>query len=70
MMGDRVGCPFAPRCPLAQDACTQTEPDLVTVAAAHATAGEGHRSACHFREDVATRRAGPIFSDSSREPVL
>jgi oligopeptide/dipeptide ABC transporter ATP-binding protein len=33
------GCPFAPRCPLAEDACNEMEPELTEV-------GVGHRSAC------------------------
>ena len=33
------GCTFAPRCPLALDACRRSEPELERV-------GEGHRSAC------------------------
>ncbi len=31
MLGDRTGCPFAPRCPLAQEVCLESEPDLVVV---------------------------------------
>ncbi|MDA0563227.1 dipeptide ABC transporter ATP-binding protein [Streptomonospora sp. S1-112] len=34
------GCPFAPRCPLAVEACTQAEPALEQVGA------PGHRAAC------------------------
>ncbi|USX55142.1 dipeptide/oligopeptide/nickel ABC transporter permease/ATP-binding protein [Lentzea sp. HUAS12] len=35
----RQGCPFAPRCPLADDQCRTEEPELTTFA-------EGHRVAC------------------------
>ncbi|MFD4637725.1 dipeptide/oligopeptide/nickel ABC transporter permease/ATP-binding protein [Lentzea sp. NPDC058436] len=35
----RQGCPFAPRCPLADDQCRTEEPELVTF-------DEGHRVAC------------------------
>lgn len=34
------GCPFAPRCPLAIDACSEAEPELQPVGA------EGHAAAC------------------------
>ncbi len=33
------GCRFGPRCPMCQDSCRETDPQLVQV-------GEGHRSAC------------------------
>jgi oligopeptide/dipeptide ABC transporter ATP-binding protein len=36
---DLVGCPFAPRCPLADVACASYEPRLVAV-------GPGHEAAC------------------------
>jgi len=35
------GCPFSPRCPLVEDRCQQTEPDLA------ATDQYGHVAACH-----------------------
>jgi oligopeptide/dipeptide ABC transporter ATP-binding protein len=41
------GCPFSPRCPLADDTCTAEEPGL-------AEAGEGgHLAACHHWREVA-----------------
>ncbi len=45
-----AGCPFHPRCPLAQEICRTTVPAL------RETAG-GNRAACHFAED-ADLRAG------------
>ncbi|MGH3329506.1 MAG: ABC transporter ATP-binding protein [Streptomycetales bacterium] len=36
------GCPFTPRCPLAEPVCDRTEPDL------RPTTGSRHLSACHF----------------------
>jgi len=39
------GCPFHPRCPRAQDICTQERPPLRPVVA-------GRSSACHFSEEV------------------
>lgn len=47
------GCPFAPRCPLAVDACREAEPDLDTVA-------PGHQVACIRNEQVADRSAADI----------
>ncbi len=40
-MADGPGCPFAPRCPQAEAACTAEAPALRPVA-------EGHVAACHF----------------------
>ena len=39
------GCPFHPRCPLAQGMCRETPPDLEAV-------GQGHLAACHFKDDA------------------
>ena len=39
------GCPFHPRCPLAQDPCRETPPELEAV-------GGGHLAACHFKDDA------------------
>jgi peptide/nickel transport system ATP-binding protein len=39
------GCSFAPRCPLALDACRQGEPALERI-------GDGHRSACIRRNEL------------------
>ncbi len=36
------GCPFAPRCAMAQEACHQTMPQMMT------SGTNGHRFACHF----------------------
>ena len=41
------GCRFANRCPVAQDQCRASEPELKTV-------GNGHRIACHLVDDTAT----------------
>ncbi|WP_433324159.1 ABC transporter ATP-binding protein [Spirillospora sp. CA-294931] len=40
------GCPFRPRCPRAEAICGEERPPLVAVGA------PGHRSACHFAEEV------------------
>jgi oligopeptide transport system ATP-binding protein len=39
------GCPFAPRCEMAQDICRSEFPPFVEVAA-------GHQSLCHFARDI------------------
>ncbi len=40
------GCPFTPRCPLAQDVCDEEEPELT------ATDEPGHLAACHFHDEL------------------
>ena len=52
------GCPFAPRCPLAVDACREAEPELETVA-------PGHQVACIRNEQVADRSAADIYGVSA-----
>jgi peptide/nickel transport system ATP-binding protein len=42
------GCPFAPRCPMRQGICVESEPALLPLSAS----GDGHLSACHFRETL------------------
>jgi oligopeptide transport system ATP-binding protein len=44
------GCRFHTRCPLAQSICKEQEPAFRDI-------GGGHRSACHFAEDVASGKA-------------
>src|SRR3712207_9370966 len=43
------GCPFTPRCPLAQDICEQEEPDL------YVTDSVAHVAACHFHDRLVGR---------------
>ena len=69
MLGDRVGCPFAPRCPLAQDVCRETEPDLQVVESVTSASGQ-HRAACHFAEEVGRGDHGKIFSDGVVDNVV
>ena len=51
------GCPFAPRCPLADDGCLAAEPDLLDV-------GPGHAAACIRTHLVAGRSAADIYGVS------
>jgi peptide/nickel transport system ATP-binding protein len=48
------GCPFAPRCPLAVEACREAEPALVEVSA-------GHTSACVRTAEVIGRSPAEVF---------
>ena len=57
------GCPFTPRCPLAEDICDREEPALLQVE------GSGHASACHFRNQVAGSRAAELFGTESGDEV-
>ncbi|MFE7192131.1 dipeptide ABC transporter ATP-binding protein [Kitasatospora sp. NPDC057541] len=50
MAGLPDGCPFAARCPLAEDRCRTAEPPL---------AGDGHLSACVRSGELAERRPAP-----------
>jgi glutathione transport system ATP-binding protein len=66
------GCPFAPRCPLAIDACREAEPDLIPLADA------AHTVACIRAEHVVGRRPEQVFEGAvaagpdkvDAEPVL
>jgi peptide/nickel transport system ATP-binding protein len=69
MLGDRTGCPFAPRCPLATDLCRETEPDLVVVPSVTSALGE-HRAACHYAEAVGRGDHGQVFSDGVIDNVI
>lgn len=69
MIGDRTGCPFAPRCPLAADICRETEPELVVVPSVNSALGE-HRAACHFADAVGRGDHGQVFSDGVVDNVI
>lgn len=49
------GCPFTPRCPLAQPVCDEQEPVLAP------TTDSAHTAACHFSERVAGAAPGDLF---------
>lgn len=55
------GCPFAPRCPLAVEACRAGEPSLVPV-------GADHAAACIRTEQVLGRSAAEIYGVSTDAP--
>ncbi|MCU1658580.1 MAG: Peptide/nickel transport system ATP-binding protein, partial [Pseudonocardiales bacterium] len=53
------GCPFTPRCPLAQEICDREEPVLLPAG------GPNHSAACHFRDEVAGTTASSMFGTAS-----
>jgi len=69
MLGNRTGCPFSPRCPLATDVCRETEPDLVVVPSVTSDEGD-HRAACHYAEAVGRGDYGRVFSDGVVDNVI
>jgi len=54
-----VGCPFTPRCPLAQDVCEQVEPDL------YVTDSPEHVAACHFHDRLPGVTSAELFGTTS-----
>ncbi len=55
------GCPFTPRCPLAQDVCEAEEPDP------RPTTSADHVAACHFSERLDGMAPGDLFHPTSRD---
>jgi peptide/nickel transport system ATP-binding protein len=53
------GCPFTPRCPLAQDICEEQEPDL------YPTDSPTHVAACHFHERLVGVSSEQLFGTAS-----
>ncbi|MHA6629351.1 ABC transporter ATP-binding protein [Pseudonocardia sichuanensis] len=49
------GCPFTPRCPLAQEVCDEVEPPLAP------TTAPDHTAACHFSGELAGAEPGQLF---------
>ncbi|HEX6497822.1 MAG TPA: ABC transporter ATP-binding protein [Micromonosporaceae bacterium] len=58
------GCPFTPRCPLAQDVCEEREPDLV------ATDSPSHEAACHFHERLVGVSSEQLFGTTAVDDEL
>jgi peptide/nickel transport system ATP-binding protein len=55
------GCPFTPRCPLAQDVCEQKEPDL------YVTDNPSHVAACHFHDRLVGITSAQLFGTTSAD---
>jgi oligopeptide/dipeptide ABC transporter ATP-binding protein len=49
------GCPFAPRCPMAEQLCREEEPALLPID------GSPHTSACHFSSRLEGAEPGDLF---------
>jgi oligopeptide/dipeptide ABC transporter ATP-binding protein len=67
------GCPFTPRCPLAQEICHTREPDLEPVDGSGLFSEGGlrvHLSACHFKDQVAQRDPADLFTRSTADADL
>jgi oligopeptide/dipeptide ABC transporter ATP-binding protein len=54
------GCPFRPRCPLGQDICDESEPELLPI-----DTGGQHSAACHFSDRLAGMQPGDVFAVTS-----
>ncbi|WTW98997.1 ABC transporter ATP-binding protein [Streptomycetaceae bacterium NBC_01309] len=50
-----AGCAFHPRCPIARDRCRTERPPLVEAA-------PGHRSACHYADELAGATAQDLYA--------
>jgi peptide/nickel transport system ATP-binding protein len=55
------GCPFTPRCPLAQDLCEEQEPELTP------TDSPSHVAACHFHERLVDVTSEQLFAVTSAD---
>jgi oligopeptide/dipeptide ABC transporter ATP-binding protein len=53
------GCPFAPRCPMAEQLCREQEPELLPVTGAH------HTAACHFSDRLEGAKAEDLFKPTA-----
>ncbi|HXR42236.1 MAG TPA: oligopeptide/dipeptide ABC transporter ATP-binding protein, partial [Acidothermaceae bacterium] len=57
------GCPFAPRCPLAQAICDEVEPELLP------TTSPDHVAACHFSDRLEGIKPSDLFQVTSVDDV-
>ncbi len=55
------GCPFTPRCPLAQQVCEEKEPDL------YPTDSAEHVAACHFHDRLVRLSSEQLFGTTSAD---
>jgi oligopeptide/dipeptide ABC transporter ATP-binding protein len=55
------GCPFTPRCPMAEPVCEEEEPDLLQ------TDHSGHLAACHFHSRLIRAEASDVFVPTSAD---
>ena len=55
------GCPFTPRCPLAQDICEEQEPELTP------TDSPAHVAACHFHDRLVGVSSQQLFGTTSAD---
>ena len=58
------GCPFAPRCPIAEPVCLEREPELSAVTAS------GQSAACHFSDRLVGAKPGDLFRPTEADPKL
>jgi oligopeptide/dipeptide ABC transporter ATP-binding protein len=67
LVGEKPGCPFAPRCPMRTDLCLKEEPELRVVKSFDETGASGfaHVSACHYADQVGESPIGQMFPDNS-----
>ncbi len=56
-----AGCPFTPRCPMAQDRCEHDEPELLAVD------GSSHLAACHFSDQLVGVKPADLFRPTSMD---
>jgi peptide/nickel transport system ATP-binding protein len=58
------GCPFTPRCPLAEEICDKEEPELLVAE------GTAHAADCHFRNRMADVEAEDVFGTDTASEVV
>ncbi|MFF2081213.1 dipeptide ABC transporter ATP-binding protein [Kitasatospora sp. NPDC058162] len=68
LVGLPGGCPFAPRCAVAQDVCRTTEPDLTAVHLP-APGAQHNRVACHRAQEIADGTLDPAGQTAPVPPA-